>query len=385
MSSETIRILVVDDDPGDFEMTRAMLDTATRRRGDAYEVEWASSWGEGLAAIDEERHDVYLVDYVLEDRDGLTLVREARNRGVRKPLIMLTGRGSRDVDVEAMEAGASDYLVKGSIDPELLERTIRYALERFRSGEALRTSEERHRGMFDHLPIGLYRCSPDGHFMDANPALVRLLGRPDARTLEERWARRFYVAPDDVEAFRSSLEAAGVVRGFATTLERVDGTPVRVLNTARLHRGPDGSVEYVEGAVEDMTELESARRLRGEAERFDVVFEHSRLAIVLLDAGGRIVGANPAFRRLFDYGNDELAGRPLTDLADSTDRSLVEADLATLSGAEPRRVQGERRLLAGDGTVLWARVVASPIAEAGARSGRILVLMDEVAEAGDED
>ncbi|HZD05689.1 MAG TPA: PAS domain S-box protein [Longimicrobiales bacterium] len=381
MSSETIRILVVDDDPGDFEMTRAMLDVAPGPATD-FEVEWAASWDEGLEALARRAHDVYLVDYVLEDRDGLALVREARKLGIRKPLIMLTGRGSLDVDVEAMEAGASDYLVKGSIDPDLLERTIRYALERFRSGEALRQSEERHRSMFDHLPIGLYRCSPDGRFMDANPALVRLLGRPDPDTLQKRWATGFYVAPGDVETFRASLEADGVVRAFATTLERGDGTPVRIVNTARVHRGADGSVEYVEGAVEDVTELESAQRLRGRAERFDVVYEHSRLAILLLDAGGRILGANPAFRRLFDYQEDDLEGRPLQELAAPTDRSLLEEDVATLTSSEPRRIEGERRLLAGDGTILWARIVASPVADADGRSGRIMVLMDEVEEAG---
>ncbi len=82
-----------------------------------------------------------------------------------------------------MRAGAADYLVKGRIEPEDLERSIRYALDRVEALRALRESEERHRGMFDNLPIGVYRCTPNGGFLDANPALIRILGYPDIATL----------------------------------------------------------------------------------------------------------------------------------------------------------------------------------------------------------
>ena len=155
--SDPIRILLIDDDQGDFQMTLAMVGQI---EGAPISLDWVPSYQEGLDAFRADEHDVYLVDYFLEDRDGLELVRQARELGIRKPTIMLTGRGSHDVDVEAMKAVASDYLVKGRVDPDQLERTIRYALQRQRAEEALRDSEERHRGMFDHLPIGLYRVSP---------------------------------------------------------------------------------------------------------------------------------------------------------------------------------------------------------------------------------
>ncbi|MSP57080.1 MAG: response regulator [Myxococcales bacterium] len=132
-------------------------------------IDWVSSFQEGMEAIQSGEHDVYLVDYFLEDRDGLELVRWARSQWFRKPMIMLTGCGSLDVDVEAMKAGASDYLVKGKVDPDLLERSVRYALERVRAEEALPDSEERHRGMFDHLQIGLYRSSPGGSSWTRTP------------------------------------------------------------------------------------------------------------------------------------------------------------------------------------------------------------------------
>ena len=112
---QTIRILLIDDDQGDFEITRVLVSKITRTR---IELDWVSSYEEGIDALQDQEHDVYLVDYYLEDQDGLKLVREAREMGIRKPMIMLTGRGSHAVDVEAMKAGASDYLVKGKVDPD---------------------------------------------------------------------------------------------------------------------------------------------------------------------------------------------------------------------------------------------------------------------------
>ena len=138
LERETIRALLVDDDgrieadgQGDFVMTRALLDQIERP---TIELDWVSTFEEGRAALERDDYDVFIVDYFLaappEDRTGLDLLREAGRRQLQAPVIMLTGRGSHDVDLDAMRAGAADYLIKGQIEPEDLERSIRYALAR---------------------------------------------------------------------------------------------------------------------------------------------------------------------------------------------------------------------------------------------------------------
>ncbi|MHB0981172.1 MAG: GGDEF domain-containing protein [Thermoleophilia bacterium] len=87
---------------------------------------------EGLRKIEAGLHDVYLIDYRLGPDDGLQLLREAVGAGFQAPIIMITGQGDQDSDVAAMRAGAASYLVKGRVDAQLLDRTIRYALERGR-------------------------------------------------------------------------------------------------------------------------------------------------------------------------------------------------------------------------------------------------------------
>ncbi|MGD2069512.1 MAG: PAS domain S-box protein [Gemmatimonadota bacterium] len=381
--AEKVRVLVIDDDPGDFTMARALIE-AIDDPSTEYRVDWASTYPEALDTLDQKAYDVFIVDYFLEDHDGLELVREARRRGVREPMIMLTGRGSREVDVEAMKAGASDYLVKGKIDPDLMERAIRYALERRRAEEALRDSEERHRSMFDHLPIGLYRVSPEGDFMEANPALVRILGYPDASTLQQRWASQLFVNPDDRERFVALLEREGVARGFETTLELEDGTQVRVRNTARAHRDPDGATRYLEGAVEDVTDERWAARLRESAERFDAVYQRSGLALVLVDLDGAVVEGNTAFLRTFGYSNDRIRGTPLSDLGAAADRPPMAADVEALSQGEKGDLDVERRLVGGDGTVLWARLRGTLIRDSAGQPNHVLLMLEDVAETGEK-
>jgi diguanylate cyclase (GGDEF)-like protein len=128
------RILMVEDDEDDHALTRELL---LEIFGTALELEWVRSWEEGLATVGEARHDVYLVDYRLGDRNGLQLVGEAIDRGSAAPFIVLTGQGSREIDLDAMRAGASDYLVKSEMTAPLLDRAIRYAIERHRAERRL--------------------------------------------------------------------------------------------------------------------------------------------------------------------------------------------------------------------------------------------------------
>ena len=99
-----------------------------------------ATYDAALEAIACNQHDVYLVDYRLGEQDGLALLCKAIANGCKAPIIMLTGQGDHEVDIAAMKAGAADYLVKGQIDPPLLDRSIRYAIERKRVEERLQES-----------------------------------------------------------------------------------------------------------------------------------------------------------------------------------------------------------------------------------------------------
>jgi diguanylate cyclase (GGDEF)-like protein len=123
-----VRVLLVDDDEDDLLLTRSMLSDC----GEEFVVEWASTPAVGLDKLTTGAYDVALVDHNLGGSTGIELLREACEHGCRIPIIMLTGQPDRETDLRAMHAGAADFLVKGRVNGDLLERAIRYARERHR-------------------------------------------------------------------------------------------------------------------------------------------------------------------------------------------------------------------------------------------------------------
>ena len=138
--SKKVRVLLIDDDEDEFVLTSALLSEC---EGLTFDVDWSPSFADGLADLLEGRHDLYLLDYRLGENSGIDLLRKAREGGALSPVIMLTGQGSRALDIQAMGLGASDYLVKNDFTPIEIERAIRYALERHRLEELLKEKTKR--------------------------------------------------------------------------------------------------------------------------------------------------------------------------------------------------------------------------------------------------
>jgi len=134
ISEASIRVLLIDDDEDDACLTRETIEEIP---GKPIIMDWQPDCAAALDAICNGTHDVYLVDYRLGDRTGLDLIREAQQRVSVAPLILLTGQGQREIDIEAMKAGAADYLEKGKFNSTTLERSIRYAMQNKRSEKQL--------------------------------------------------------------------------------------------------------------------------------------------------------------------------------------------------------------------------------------------------------
>lgn len=170
MAEGTLRILLVEDDEDDYILTQAFLSEIKEFRT---EMLWTSNLQAALEQLKCDALDVILVDYHLGDGDGLEFVREVIARGCLTPIIILTGQGDREVDLAAMKAGAVDYLEKDQITVPLLERSLRYAVQRAQMLKSLRelAIHDELTGIFNRrefnrlLAEEFGRCQRYGHSM----------------------------------------------------------------------------------------------------------------------------------------------------------------------------------------------------------------------------
>ena len=134
MAGQLVRLLVIEDEAERFERLTSFLQDIERC---VFDVRWVQTYDEGLDEIMRDEHEVCLVDVGLGDRDGIELIQEARRMGSRRPLIAMSSRTDRILDLAAMRAGASDFMPKGEMRPDSIERMVRYAIERQRAEQRM--------------------------------------------------------------------------------------------------------------------------------------------------------------------------------------------------------------------------------------------------------
>ncbi|HWV69302.1 hybrid sensor histidine kinase/response regulator [Chitinophaga sp.] len=170
-------ILMIDDDEDDFFLVNSLLQDISP---DQYVLQWVSSYKEALLAIETRAHDLYLVDYRLGAHTGIDVLHHFRNLGYKAPVILFTGKGDYLIDKEAMQAGASDYLVKSEINAALLERAIRYTLDKFSHLQTIEKSEKRYFSIFEKSNDLILLADCEHKIVAANPAALSVLKYEEA-------------------------------------------------------------------------------------------------------------------------------------------------------------------------------------------------------------
>ena len=221
MKQPELRILLVEDDEEDYLITRDLLRDIPEY---PHTLDWIDGYDDALQEIKKCRHDLYLFDYHLGGRDGLELLGDTLAYGCSIPVIMLTGQGGRNVDLEAMRLGAYDYLIKGQITPSMIERSIRYALEHARSTQALRGMVKLSGALLtavsslnDRAVVITDPNAPDNPITFANPYYAEMTGY----NMDELMGRnpRFLQGPDtdpaEVERMKKAIASASFYSGQA--------------------------------------------------------------------------------------------------------------------------------------------------------------------------
>ncbi|MCE3226418.1 MAG: signal transduction histidine kinase, nitrogen specific, NtrB [Bacteroidetes bacterium] len=268
---ENIRVLLVEDDPDDYVLFKYSLGEI---KDNSYTLTWASNFDEGLNIIRRNEHDIYFFDYLLGARTGLELIQESVAAGIHEPIIILTGLGNQQTDRKAMELGAADYLVKGEIDTEKLERSIRYCIDQNRMLKKLKASETKFRSIFENSHDVIYLTSKDGKILDVNKAAEHLFGYTREEMLKLD-AGQLYENKSDREKFIHEINITGSCVNFEVVLLDKDNNRKFCTLTANIQRTPEGGEVY-QGIIHDMTQRKKAEQDLIVAEKFAFIGKIAR-------------------------------------------------------------------------------------------------------------
>ena len=168
-----LNILIIDDDEDDYFITSQYLEEITD-----FEVQcnWCYSGEKALSELTGNLYDAYFIDYRLGARTGLDILKQSIDEGCIKPVILLTGKGNDQIDKLSVEYGAYDYLIKNELSSEKLERSLRYAVERFRSFKIINDNEKKYKLLFENALSFTFTCNSVLQFTACNPAAFSLLG-----------------------------------------------------------------------------------------------------------------------------------------------------------------------------------------------------------------
>jgi len=177
---------------------------------------------------------------------------------------------------------------------------------------ALRESEEQYRSLVNNLNVGVYRNTPEmpGRWLWANPAFLRIFGFPSLEEVQGRPVTESYENPDERQAFIDRIRAQGSVKDFILQMRRKDGTPIWVSVNAQVKRNPRGSIDWIDGICEDISEKRKAdETLRASAEMYRTVLNNTGSATIIIEADMTLSFVNPEFERVMGYTKEEVEGK----------------------------------------------------------------------------
>ena len=369
-----LRVLVIDDDEEDFMITRDLFAASDHPP----EVAWARDYASGLEATLSGDHDVCLVDYRLGADSGIGLMQEARLVVAHVPMILLTGHGSRSVDVAARAAGAQDYLPKNALTSELLERTVRYAVERIRTLAHARELEDKYRLLFDANPVPTW-------VMDAEA--FSFLAVNEAALVQYGYSREEFLQLS-AEDIRPAHEHDRVRHLRSVPFEDFGD------QSRWQHQRRDGSIIEVDVSYQQIT-FEGRRaiivlarditeRIQGEAairqseERFRELEEHARVIYFACHPDTlQMQYLSSAYAGMFDQPVNKAMANPTAwmERVHAQDRPALEATLRASPVGET-----EFRIVRLDGEVRWIRRRTSAVHDDAGRVVRVIGTAVDVTE-----
>ena len=256
------KILVVDDDEDDYFF---ISDYIKEIEGNTFTIDWCKEYNDAIKKIRSASYDVYFVDYRLGNETGLQLLKEAVRMDCECPIILLTGKGNKSIDVEAMKNGATDYLIKSELTTEKLERCIRYSIDRTQSLKALKGSENKYRNLFSQSKDALFIADKNLSFKEVNATASVLFGHPIDALLSKS-LYEFISEKNDKDKIETLIINGWNVNDLEIDIVDSTGDQKACILTISLEQGKTDGF-FVHGILHDITNLKRAEKANLQTEK----------------------------------------------------------------------------------------------------------------------
>jgi PAS domain S-box-containing protein len=261
LNSQSTRVAIIDDDEDDYFI---ISDYISSIDGSEFIIDWCNNYENAIQKIRAKEYDIYLVDYRLGKHTGLELLQEARAAGVDDPIILLTGKGSKDIDIKAMESGATDYLVKSELNTEKLERCIRYSLDRADAVRELKARENRYRNLFEGSKDAVFIADHQLHFNEVNEAASELFGKPTSALVNDYFCQFIRSGPQK-EKFQQLFDRKEDIRDLEIDIE--SGRETRSCQVSLSFLESSNGHPLVHGILHDITHIKKAEMANLQAQK----------------------------------------------------------------------------------------------------------------------
>ena len=252
LNAGSVRIAIIDDDEDDYFI---IADSITSIEGSQFTISWINNYDNAIRSLRSREFDIYLVDYRLGKNTGLELLQEARAARIDEPIVLLTGKGNKDIDIKAMESGATDYLVKSELTTEKLERCIRYSLDRAVALKELRARENKYRNLFTSSKDAVFIATEDLLFTEVNDAAAQLFG-VQAKELTNKDFRSYLKDDSQKQRFIDCYQSKASINDMELEIQGNKETHFCLLSLSYLESSNGHSL--VHGILHDITHIKKA-------------------------------------------------------------------------------------------------------------------------------
>jgi PAS domain S-box-containing protein/diguanylate cyclase (GGDEF)-like protein len=327
--SARIRVLLIEDDEISREQLRVALENGFGRIEIIEIVDHVSFF----KALKDAEFDLVVTSQCLHWSSGEEVLVAVKSLRPAIPVIMAAREEDEERAAAALEAGLDAYVVGAAEHPARLASAVRSALRLIDYEERVESLEERLQVLLDRLNVGVFRCTPAGELLEANPAFLRLIG---VETLEKAQKIGLEAFCADRETLVEKLLDNGHVRDVKVPMKRPDGSTVWVALTQALETGADGQ-RFIDGLAEDVTLAHQGEEMLRQAnEHYRTIFEVTSAATAVIDPDGMVSLVNSAFEQLSGYSRREIEER------------MVWTEFVVRQDAERVRAQHRRRFASGD-------------------------------------